>query len=299
MKVLLKRWLRKWRKIVLDVVSGIGIFWLFVEIAINYSNSNDPYLKNMKVFFLAFSIILLIAAIKNKPKNSYCYSLRGKDNQVEVRVCDAFNNRGSLVVPVNHHFDMSLGGNVLKANSIQKNLITKFYAGKVEHLDTDISKVVTIGNSHDIGKTIEIEQNGKKFYLVVNSIKKANNRVKSEIDDLVQSLNGLWQYIALESSRDSVVTIPLMNTQHGRDSYLSKMGSLKEIITSYIEASKELNICEKLIISVLPSDVSNGLVDLDEIDFFLKFSCKHYRQLTLKEQMNDPDTSSKIIRIDN
>lgn len=297
---LLKRWIKKWKYILVDLVSFVGIFWLFVEIA-SYSTagSADTYLKKVYVFAFVFVTLFLFAVIKNKPKSHFGYHLRGKDNFVEIKVGDAFENKGALVVPVNDQFDMSLGGNVQKANSIQNQVIQKFYNGKTEHLNTDIAAKILIGAQHDIGKTVEVEQNGKKFYLVVNSIKNGNNRVKSEIDDFIQALNGLWSYVALESGRDSAVTIPLINTQHGRDSYLSRTGSIKEIIASYVETSKSLNICEKLIISIHPVDLKKGNIDLDELEDYLRYSCRYYRQLTIQEKAEDPNHASKIIRIDN
>jgi hypothetical protein len=300
MRVLLKRWVRGRNAIALDLASGIGLFWLFVEMA-NYStnSASDVYLKNVPVFIGAFVVALVGAALKNKPATSFGYSLRGKDNRLEIRVGDIFKNPGALVIPVNDHFDMSLGGNVFKAPSIQNQVIQKYYAGKVEHLNTDISALVTIGAQYDIGKTIEVEQTGKKFYLVVNSVKQTNNRVKSEIDDFVSTLNGLWQYVALSSSRDVVLSIPVINTQHGRDSYLSRAGAIKEIITSYVEASKSLNICDRLVVSILPTDLAKSDIDLDELDEFLRYSCRHFRQLTLSSQPDDQGSSAKIIRIDN
>ncbi len=203
------------------------------------------------------------------------------------------------MVPVNNEFDMSLGGNVQKANSIQAQLIKRYYSGKVEHLTTDVSAAAESGKAHEIGKTIEIEQGGKKFYLLVNSTKGANNRVKSNIDDFLQALAGLWLYLAYEASRDSSVTIPLINTQHGRDAYLSRGGALKEIIASYVDFTKSNDICEKLVIVIHPSDLEKGEIDLDEIDDFLKFSCKHYRQLTLRQKVDEPGSQSSVVRIDN
>lgn len=295
-----KRWIVRWKSILVDLVSFIGIFWLFVEIA-SYSTAGavDIYLKKVGVFIFILIVAILLATLKNKPKSHFGYHLRGKDNFVEIRVGDAFKNKGALIVPVNDQFDMSLGGNVSKAASIQNQLIVKFYNGKTGHLEADLSNKITIGAKYEVGKTVEVEQLGKKFYLVANSIKKENNRVKSEIDDFIQTLNGLWSYIGLESSRDRAVTIPLINTQHGRNSYLSRTGLIKEIITSYIETSKSLNICEKLIISIHPSDLQKGNIDLDELDNYLRFSCRHYRQLTTQEQSEDPNHSTKIIRIDN
>ncbi len=296
----IKRWWRNLKNIFIDIVSWVGIFWLFVEMfSYSTNESTDSIFKNVYLFSGVFVLVCILSFVKNRPRTSFKYNLRNKDSYIEVKVGDAFNNSGALVVPVNDEFDMSLGGNALKANSIQNQVIQKFYANKVDHLNTDISAKVTIGQKHEIGKTIEVEQNGKKFYLVVNSVKKDNNRVRSEIDDFIQALNGLWQYVALDSGRNVNLTIPLINTQHGRDSYMTRRGAIKEIITSYIESSKNLNICENLIISIHPSDLMKGNIDLDEIDDFLKFSCSHYRKLTLQQRTEDPDNGSKIIQIDN
>lgn len=296
----LKRWLRKSTSIFVDIVSWIGIFWLFVEM-FSYSTNGgtDATFKNVYLFSVVFLLVCTLSLIKNRPRNSFRYNLRNKDNYIEIKVGDAFDNSGALVIPVNDEFDMSLGGNVEKSNSLQNQVIQKFYAGKVDHLNTDISGKVTIGSKHEIGKTIEVEQSGKKFYFVANSVKRENDRVSSEIDDFIQALNGLWQYIALDSGRNVNLTVPLINTQHGRDSYLSRKGAIKEIITSYIESSKNLNICENLIISIYPGDLERGNIDLDEINDFLRFSCTHYRKLTLQQRNEDPDNGSKIIQIDN
>jgi hypothetical protein len=147
--------------------------------------------------------ILVRVFFKNKPKTFFSYQLRGKDNFIEVRVGDAFKNEGSLIIPFNNYFDVSLGGNVKKAKSLQNKLISKFYSGKEEHLATDISKKIDLTQlPYDIGKTIEVEQDEKLFYLLVNSWKKENNRVESSVDDFLLSLSKLWTYIALESGRN-------------------------------------------------------------------------------------------------
>jgi hypothetical protein len=201
----IKRWWRNLKNIFIDIVSWVGIFWLFVEMfSYSTNESTDSIFKNVYLFSGVFVLVCILSLVKNRPRTSFKYNLRNKDSYIEVKVGDAFNNSGALVVPVNDEFDMSLGGNALKANSIQNQVIQKFYANKVDHLNTDISAKVTIGQKHEIGKTIEVEQNGKKFYLVVNSVKK---------DDLMK-----------------------------------------------------------------------GNIDLDEIDDFLKFSCSHYRKLTLQQR---------------
>ena len=210
---------------------------------------------------------------------------------------DAFKNSGSLVVPINDCFDVSLGGNVRKAKSLQNKLITDFYSGKEEHLETDIAGKIDLSQSpHDIGTTIEIEQNGKIFYLLVNSRKKENNRVESSADDFLLSLSQLWTYIALETGRNSVVTIPLISTNHGRITNITRKTAIKEIIDSYIDASKTLNIADKMIISIHPNDLKKGNIDLDELDEFLRFSCRHYKITTFSDKPEGEEVSTSVVQ---
>ena len=249
---------------------------------------------------MAFTVvsifILIIALVKNKPRTAFSYQLRDKDNFIEIKVGDAFKNSGSLVIPINNYFDVSLGGNVKKAKSIQNKLITDFYSGKDEHLATDISsKIDTSQLPYDIGKTIEIEQNGKTFYLLVNSKKKKNNRVESSADDFMLSLSKLWTYIALESGRNSVVTIPLISTNHGRITNINRATAIKEIIASYIDISKTLSIADKMIISIHPDDLKKGNINLDDKEEYLNFSCKHYKITTFSDKPEGEEDSPSVV----
>ncbi len=296
MKYNIKRWLHNFKSIIADLVTGIGLFWLFVEMA-SYSTVEDidKYLKSIIAFLIAFVAILIISLIKNKPQISFTHKLRDKDNFIEVKVGDAFNNSGSLVIPFNDCFDVSLGGNVRKAKSLQNKLITEFYSDKSEHLQNDISEKIDLSSlPHDIGTTIEIEQKSKIFYLLVNSKKKENNRVESSVDDFLLSLSKLWTYIALESGRNAVVTIPLISTNHGRITNINRTTAIKEIIESYIDASKTLNVADKLIISIHPDDLKKGNINLDEIDEFLKFSCKHYKVITFSPKPEGEEVSASV-----
>jgi len=293
----LKRWLLNDKAIVADFVTGIGLFWLFVEMA-SYSTDSeiDTITKSIWLFVSVSITILIIAFIRNKPKTSFSYQLRDKDNFIEVRVGDAFKNEGSLVIPFNDCFDVSLDGNVKKAKSIQNKLISDFYSGKEGHLTTDIIEKIDLTQSpYDIGTTIEVEQNGKLFYLLVNSRKKQNNRVESSVDDFLLSLSKLWTYIASESGRNSVVTIPLISTNHGRITNINRATAIKEIIESYIDISKSLNIADRLIISIHPNDLKKGNINLDNIDDFLKFSCQHYKITTFSDKPEGNVESASVV----
>lgn len=294
----IKRWLYEFKSIVTDFVTGIGLFWLLVEIS-SYSTKGaiDVHLKSIWLFCVVFAVILFVSLLKNKPKSSFSYKLRGKDSFIELKIGDAFKNKGSLIVPINDYFDVSLGGNVKKAKSIQNKLTTEFYSGKEEHLYTDIKSKIDVTNApFEIGTTVEIEQNNKIFYLLVNSKKNNNNRVESSIDDFLLCLSQLWPFIALESGRNSAITIPLISTSHGRKTNINRETAIKEIIESFIDASKSYNVADKLIISLHPNDIHKGDIKLDELDDFLKFSCQHYKETIFSDKPEGQEVSASSVK---
>ena len=254
----------------------MGLFWLLVNIA-SYFTNGTTYAFTKRVASFPFIAIFIAAMIKNRPKKSFSYQIGDTDNVIEVKVGNAFKNHGYLVIPFNDCFDTSLGSNVEESNSLQSQLIKDFYSNKPEHLAADISKKIDCSLSpHDIGTTIEIKQKNKGFYLLVNSRKKPNNRVESSKDDFRLSLSKLWEHISSESGRN-IVTIPLINTLHGRITDFTKAIAIKKIIYSYIDSSQSQNITDKLIISIYPNDVLKGKINLDDINEYLKFLCKNYK----------------------
>jgi len=96
--ILLNRWVRKWKNILVDLVSFIGIFWLFVEIA-SYSTkgSVDTYLKSVSIFFLFFVLLLFLAILKNKPKTRFGYHLRGKIILLKLKLGMPFKIKALLL----------------------------------------------------------------------------------------------------------------------------------------------------------------------------------------------------------
>ena len=81
----LKRWFYNFKFIVADFVTGVGLFWLFVEMA-SYSTSGsiDANLKSIWLFSIASAIILVISLLKNNPKTSFIYS--------EASIIDSFES---------------------------------------------------------------------------------------------------------------------------------------------------------------------------------------------------------------
>lgn len=280
MIITLKRWKNNWKDILRDFLSCMGLCWLLLEIITYFFIDFASTFQTFNVLLVILCISLIYGVFKNYPKSSYIKKIRDKDVYIEIRIGDAFKNRGSLIIPINNEFNLSLNGNVKKAKSLQNRLIVDFYDSKEEHLKSDIANKLNLSKiPYAIGTTVEVEQKNKTFYLVVNSNNKDNNRVESNIDDFMMALNGIWDYLANNASKDELVTIPLLNTQHGRDSNLNRLDAVKQIIETFIDATKYKIICDYLIISIFPSDLKKGDINFDYLIHYLDFQCDNYKDI--------------------
>lgn len=275
---MINRWLKKnrFKEIGTTLISLLTVFWLLVEVTSYFTNSrSDFYFKNALVYVGSFVIFIFISFWFNRPKISIKEKIKDRDNFIELRVGDAFKNKGALIIPFNNYLDVSLNGNVAKAGSLQNRLIIDYYDNKFDHLDLDINKTHQTNIEHEIGTVVEIEKNSKLFYLLINTRKQENNRVKSEDGDLQKSLISLWDYIANDSRRNDYVTIPIINAGHGR-TQKQKKDILKKIIYSYVKSSQKLNVCKVLIISIPESYIEDKLINLEEVFEYTKYACNHF-----------------------
>lgn len=296
----LGRWKNNWRSIIRDFLSIIGFIFLIVEIVDYFfpSISTDLNIPNYGILIGASSFFIAIA--KNFPKQSFKMKIRDRDSFITLKIGDAFKNNGALIIPINDYFDVSLNGNVNKSNSLQKRLIADYYESKSEHLIEDIKKTTDITEApFHAGKVVEVEQKGKRFYLTVNSKKTENNRVKSTLEDFLDALNGIYEFLSSNASRDECVTIPLLSTQHGRNANLTRDVVIRQIIDTFIETTKHDSVCEELVISIHPTDIGKGNLDFDKLCNYLEFQCNNYKDIQFKEKpegtpIEEPSTISDI-----
>ncbi|MCK5059757.1 MAG: hypothetical protein KAR00_01250 [Candidatus Pacebacteria bacterium] len=305
--ILIKRWIQNWRFAIKDFLSCLGFLWLITEIISYFFSSVSERLNLPLIFWCILGSSFLYAIFKNYPKSSHSIKIRDRDSCIELKIGDAFNVKGSQIVPFNNYFDTSLNGNVKEAKSIQNKLIKDYFNNDSKQLDDKIKEKINIRDTpFEIGKVIEIEKQKKKlfknkikrFYLLVNSKKQKNDRVKSSIDDFMLSLNGLWEFLSSDSSKDESIVIPLINAQHGRNPELTREIIIKQIIDTFIDTSKYKAICEKLIIVIHPSDLKKGNLKFDELIKYQLFQCKNYKSIEFNPKPEgkeiEPSEVSKI-----
>lgn len=305
---MIKRWLNNWLKIIKDFFTAIGFLWLIVEVFSFFFERNIQNIKdNLEIYFFIIFIILslLYGVVKNKPKNLFTVKIRNKDSWISIKIGDAFKNTGALIIPFNDYLDVSLNGNVSKAKSIQNKLINDYFSGAGNELETIISgKTKDVNKPLEIGSVIEIEkklktffsEKTKRFYLLVNTKKQKNNRVSSSIDDFMLAVNKLWEFLSNDTTKGELITIPLINTQHGRNGELTREVVIKQIIDTFIDTSKCYCICEELIISIHPNDIKKGELDFDELCNYLEFQAKNYKDIKFDPKLIGKEIEESTIQ---
>lgn len=303
----MSRLLKNWKSIIRDFFVGIGFLWLITEVLSFFFFHFIAKLKTDfgAYLFVGFIVIgLLFSIIKNFPKSSFKIKIRNKDSWISLKIGDAFNNEGALVVPFNNYLDSSLNGNVKNAKSIQNKLISRFFQGNTEQLDELINnKLNGLSKPLNIGSVIEIEKDlkrffkveNKRFYLLINTKKQDNNRVNSTIDDFMISINKLWDFLSTDTTKGESITVPLINTQHGRNVELTREVVIKQIIDTFIDSSKYSSICEELIIAIHPSDIEKGNLDFNKLCDYLSFRAQNYKVIKFDNKTNGQEIESSII----
>ena len=303
----MKRFFKNWQNIIKDFFVGIGFLWLITEVS---SFFFEDFINSIKTnygvcLFGSFLLIsLFFSVIKNLPKSSFKIKIRNKDSWIKLKIGDAFKNEGSLIIPINNDLDSYLNGNLAKAKSLHNKLINDYFDNDYKKLDELINtKIIGKVKPFEIGSVIEIEKNlkrffkveNKRFYLLVNTKKQENHRVNSTIDDFMISINKLWDFLSKDTTKGESITIPLINTQHGRNAELTREVVIKQIIDTFIDSSKYSSICEELIITIHPSDIEKGNLDFDKLCEYLSFQAQNYKVIKFDTKTIGQEIESSVV----
>jgi len=266
-----------------DAFSVLGAFGIITTVTSFFDqlNTTNNLLKSSPSLLTVLVIAVVWGVFNNRPRTKFEYKLNNKDIRMRLVIGDILKENGSVIVPINNEFDTSLGGSVTRSDSIKAQVIKKFFdgdSGKLGDklkgkLKNTIYNALKDGSGYKMGTTLTIEQGGKKFYLSANSRKINKSRVVAREEDLVQTLSGIWEYLANYGAKENVV-IPLLGTGNGR---LGKPRGevFKDIVRSFIASCSEKSYCEKLTIVIRPEDVEQYEINIDELNEFLCLNCKY------------------------
>jgi hypothetical protein len=267
--------------------SNFGGFWLFLEPASFFLPEQLKF--GLGGYLSLFLISLAVAVIQNLPRISVLCHLSSPDTKIEIKIGDIFQENGNLVIGCNDVFDTELETNknrkgTISESSVQGQFLKRFYNGNQNQLDVDIETALQNNNinyilDHDkkrgknrrypIGTTITLHHHEKLYFLTAYGKMRNDLTVKSDSENICNSLYKLWQEVRKESNGKDVA-IPIIGSDLAR-SGLPRMQLSKLIITSFVLESKKELITRKLTLIIHPKDLDS--VDFYDLQVFLKSIC--------------------------
>jgi len=267
-----------------NLLSSFGALWLIAEMASFFSVQAKDWLISRWWLFLLAGIVWSVYTLR--PKTSFKYKVHERDVIIELKIADAFDVDGALVISCSTTFDTDLEGKISTAPSIQGKFLRDYYDGNVEHLDLDIQAQISkeqyqhvIDDKKKIGKkeryetgcVIQLIRKNRKFYLLALTDISSDGRARSSEDDLKNALPRLWYYISEKGDKGDVV-IPLLGTGHARIP-ITREEVFKIIVRSFVASCSSRNYCDKLSIVIFPKDVIRYKIDIERLNDFLLHEC--------------------------
>lgn len=272
------------KEFVKNLLTSFGTLWLVAEIASFFSIQARDWLVSRWWLFLLAGIVWSVYTLW--PKTSFKYKVHGRDVIIELKIADAFDVDGALVISCNTTFDTDIEGRISTAPSIQGKFLREYYDGNVEHLDLDIQAQISkeqyqhvIVDKNKIGKkeryktgtVIQLKRKNRKFYLLALTDISRDGRARGSEDDLKNALPRLWYYISEKGDKGDVV-IPLVGTGHARIP-ITREDVFKIIVRSFVASCSSRNYCDKLLIVIHPKDVIRYNIDIEGLNAFLLHEC--------------------------
>ena len=265
-----------------------GVLWLVIEIIHYFFGDWNWVIGLQDNGWLAFLIIGIIVAIVHvKRRRSMCYRIQGTDVDIEVVVKDIFQSKEAMIAGCNTTFDISVKKNMISGDSIQGQFVNKYFETE-EELEDEISKYIralkpfqsrnrtekSLGNLDEFafGTTISVDNTSRKAYLV--AISRLNSNMTAEVDDnsFLDALPKMWFDIRAKGGMENL-DCPILGSGFSRLK-LNRQNLMFELIRSFVAATRDGKLTEKITFYVSPRDFRRGHVDLEKVRKFLECQCE-------------------------
>ena len=273
------------KKIGIDYFALLGICWTIKEVTVYLLAQYENTIKC--IFSISILLGFIIVLFKDKPKKEYVFNIKDRDIKIILKIGDIIKEKFAIVVPTNTTFDTKMENDFISIKSVQGQVQDKYFKNNISILDYLMEKELenrpfieltdrkdSKNKKYEIGTTVEINQNGKRFYFLADSdINLKGQTIKPSTMNITDSLSRLWQYIG-EFGHVEPIAIPIIGT--GRMGIVSSREEiLKNIIFSFVANNTTKKIATELIIYIRKEDIKKYNIDINEIIEYMKFTCKY------------------------
>lgn len=268
-----------------SVLSGIPYFEQYIS----------PLLGNILVYI---GIAVLAAVIMQFSFASYTREVEGLDTKISLKIGDIFDcDDGCIIIPSNNMFanDTDIIGRTSIQNQLSERIAAKRYKADVS-IEEQIKSALdseefrnsklsisprTFGERsyefYPYGKIVplKLKRRGKDrhFYLLSMSEIKADSTPVVSKEELLASIDEMWNYIRSNRLANSTVVLPVMGTGAARMYDEPAQTIAKYLIKSFITNHRNLGI-DHFILSIYPGDYLNNRIKIDELREYVDYVCK-------------------------
>lgn len=267
---------RFWANVASHLFAGIG----FQAVTLGLYDVIEPNTIaqiNAPIVGIVVVLALIYALVRSWPRPvEETYS--APKTQIRLVSGDLFDRTDNLVIGMSNTFDTSVP-HIIQSQSIQGQLLAKVYHNDQAGLDRDladalasVSPVGTIQKegkreTYPVGTVAVIRNRRQHFFCVAYTEMNERNQAQGTVDGLWRSLVNLWHEVGVYANGEPVA-IPVIGGGLSRLSQiLPAQDSIRFIALSFMLASRNSKVCDRLDIVVRPQDMEK--IDMLEFQAFL------------------------------
>jgi len=253
-------------KILLSFFAILGFTSTLVEF-LSWIFDGEQFVIDLRTFirnYLIMGLVIttLISLYIHRRKIRIQKTFTNTDISIVVEFCDLFEQKGATVINVMDTFDTDITNNLVNANTIHGQFISKYFSTNVNSLNNEIgTDLVALGltpeetnqslkgkkDRYKIGTVCRITTHDKYFYLAALTFMQETGNIDIQPQYIYDFLSALWDFIPNHGVHHETINIPLIATGINRlpASYAHQF-ILREIANSFFLASKQSSFCKTL-----------------------------------------------------
>jgi len=274
-------------RIITDIFAVIGFIVMLAEAASEIFGYGGLFEFYKNYFGWIIGVIVIGCVWKNWDRLKMTVRITDSpDVTISLQICDALKGKDAVIIPTNTTFDTKMDDEFISEGSIQGQYQLKYFKKRLLDLDKKITDgldgkaYITLNDGRDsknkrymIGTVCRIsEKNRRAYFLADSDINAKGIPIDVDASDISMSLVSLWDTLAIEGNQEPY-RIPLLGTGKARAKDASRNEVVREIILSFLAATKEHKITESLTICIHPKDFDK--IDWDALCEFLKYESQY------------------------
>lgn len=262
----------------LRIFSAVGVVWTFMEL-LDFLGIFERSKYSALALFPILGAGVVYSIVRVRPVQRISYRVSGRDICIDVRIGDLLNASGEIVISTNTTFDTEMASGLISPQSLQGQFATRMFRGNTNAIDQQLQASLARqrGTNRDNapGKNVEYEvgaigrvaTHGNNYYFLAMARLNDQGTAHSSTKMIEHALDSLWDNLA-NSGDFSTISVPLVGTGRGRVGVPRKK-MIERIAQSFVDATKERQFSNHLVIYVHPIDAAKFELNLFEVKDYL------------------------------